>query len=357
MRSYHIAVLPGDGIGPEVVAEGLKVLRRAEALFGGFRLECETLAAGARCYLKEGDPLPPHTLERAHAADAIYLGAMGDPAIRYPDGTELAPQVTIRFALDLYAGIRPARLYPGVPPVLTNRQPINFVVVRESTEGLFASMGGGSVLREETAVDTQVITRRGTERVVRAAFELARQRGGRRKVTCVDKANIFKSFAFFRRVFAEVAREYPDVEHDFGYVDAIAMKLVLAPEQFDVLVTENMFGDILSDLAAGIVGGLGMAPSADIGDAHAVFQPCHGTAPDIAGKGIANPLAAILSAAMMLAWLGERRADAALRQAGAAIERAVAEGLSRRELLGPDLGGARATPEIGARVAALLEPG
>jgi len=355
---YRIAVLPGDGIGPDVIAEGVKALEAARRAVGGFSLELETLPAGAGEYLRHGKPLPDLTVERARQADAILLGAMGLPEVRWPDGTEMAPQVELRFRLDLYAGIRPVRWYPGVPAVLAQKQPadVDFVVVRESTEGLFASMGGGSVLRDEVAVDQQVITRRGTERVCRAAFEWARRRAAARgrpgKVTCVDKANIFRSFAFFRKVFDEVAAQYPDVAADHGYVDAVAMRLVRQPEQFDVLVTENMFGDILSDLGPGLIGGLGLAPSADIGDDAAVFQPTHGTAPDIAGQGVANPLATILSAAMLCDWLGDRAGDPALQAAGRRIHRAVEQGLEAGELLGPDLGGALTTSEIGDRVAA-----
>jgi 3-isopropylmalate dehydrogenase len=353
MRTYRIAVMPGDGIGPEVVREGVRCLGAAEA---GFRLELETLPAGAGEYLASGKPLPDATVERARAADAIFLGAMGLPDVRWPDGTEMAPQVELRFRLDLYAGIRPVRWYPGVPAVLAQKQPedVDFVVVRESTEGLFASMGAGVVLRDEVATDQQVITRSGTERVCRAAFEWARRRSAERGrkpyVTCVDKANIFRSSAFFRKVFDEVAAGYPDVETGHEYVDACAMKLVTRPEAFDVLVTENMFGDILSDLGPGLIGGLGLAPSADIGDAHAVFQPTHGTAPDIAGKGIANPLAAILSAAMLLEWLGDRHADPAATEGGRRIRTAVERGLAAGRLLGPDLGGTMSTEEIGERV-------
>lgn len=359
MSTYQIAVMPGDGIGPEVIREAVRAMSTACKL-AGVELRLEELPAGAGEYLRAGAPLPEATVERARAADAILLGAMGLPDVRWPDGTEMVPQVELRFRLDLYAGIRPIRWYPGVPAVLAQKQPadVDFVVVRESTEGLFASLGNGVVLRDEVAVDQQVITRKGTERVCRAAFEWARRRSAQRdrrgKVTCVDKANVFRSMAFFRRVFDEVARGYPDIEAEHGYVDAVAMRLVRQPEGFDVLVTENMFGDILSDLGPGLIGGLGLAPSADIGDHHAVFQPTHGTAPDIAGRGIANPLAAILSAAMLLEWLGDRRNDHAASQAGRAIHQAVEAGLADRSLLGPDLGGSAATDRIGARVCGLL---
>jgi 3-isopropylmalate dehydrogenase len=357
MASYRIAVMPGDGIGPDVIREGVKALQAAQEAVGGFSLELVTLPAGAGEYLERGRPLPDATVEQARISDAILLGAMGLPDVRWPDGTEMVPQVELRVRLDLYAGIRPVRWYPGVPAVLAQKRPqdVDFVVVRESTEGLFASIATGIVLRDEVATDQQVITRRGTERVCRAAFEWARRRAGQRgrpaRVTCVDKANVFRSFAFFRKVFYEVAEEYPEITPGHGYVDAVAMRMVREPESFDVLVTENMFGDILSDLGPGLIGGLGMAPSADIGDAHAVFQPTHGTAPDIAGKGIANPLATVLSAAMLLRWLGERRSDPALKEAGRRIEASVERGLARGDLLGVDLGGTLSTEEIGDRVA------
>lgn len=360
MHTYRIAVMPGDGIGPEVIREGTKSLTAVAETVGGFRLEFETLPAGAGEYLERGKPLPDATVERAREADAVLLGAMGLPEVRWPDGTEMVPQVELRFRLDLYAGIRPIRWYPGVPPVLAQKRPeeVDFVVVRESTEGLFASLGGGVVLRDDVAVDQQVITRLGTERVCRAAFEWAqrraRERGRRGKVTCVDKANIFRSSAFFRKVFEEVAARYPAVDAEHGYVDAVAMRMVRQPESFDVMVTENMFGDILSDLGPGLIGGLGLAPSADIGDRYAVFQPTHGTAPDIAGQGIANPLATILSAAMLLDWLGDRRGDPAVTEAGRRIHSAVERGLAAGELLGPDLGGTWTTERIGDRVVRLL---
>jgi len=360
MRTYQIAVMPGDGIGLEVTREAVNALTAACRAVGGFQVALEELPAGAGEFLIGGAPLPEATVERARAADAILLGAMGLPDVRWPDGTEMVPQVELRIRLDLYAGIRPIRWYPGVPAVLAQKQPadVDFVVVRESTEGLFASLGNGVVLRDEVATDQQVITRHGTERVCRAAFECARRRARERgrpgKVTCVDKANIFRSMAFFRKVFDEVAAEYPDITADHGYVDAVAMRMVRQPESFDVMVTENMFGDILSDLGPGLIGGLGLAPSADIGDRHAVFQPTHGTAPDIAGQGIANPLATILSAAMLLDWLGERHSDEAPRQAAVRINRAVEAGLASGDLLGFDLGGAATTEELGARVYASI---
>ena len=347
MRTYRIAVVGGDGIGPEVIGCALDVLAEACRAVSGFELDFVEAPAGAGTYLERGEALPETTLAACRAADAILLGACGLPGVRYPDGTEIIPQVTLRIVLDLYAGIRPARRLDGVPGPLAGDPAIDFVVVRESTEGLFASLGGGIVLGDQLATDTQVITRRGTERVVRAAFRLAERRDRPRpRVTCVDKANILRSFAFFRKVFDEVAAEFPGVEADHMYVDAAAMEMVRRPGRFDVLVTENLFGDILSDLAAGLVGGLGVAPSADLGDRHAVFQPCHGTAPDIAGRGMANPLAAILSGVMLLDHLADTHDDPAPRVAARRIDAAVAGALASGQAHTADIGGHASTADL-----------
>jgi 3-isopropylmalate dehydrogenase len=360
-RDFHIAVLPGDGIGIDVTAEAVKVLRAVEKKHNSFRLHVTEHECGAVCYQRSGEDLPAATLDAARAADAVLLGAMGHPDIRKPDGTELTPQVTLRVQLDLYAGVRPCKLYAGARTPLAGMAPgsIDLVVVREQTEGLFASQSGGILLKDELATDTLVMTRRGIERVCRFAFGLAQSRrrlrpGAPRQVTCVDKANIFRSYAFFRKVFDEVAQGFPDVAAGHAYIDAQGLHLVLKPGSFDVLVTENMFGDILSDLTAGLVGGMGMAPSADIGEVHGVFQPAHGTAPDIAGKGIANPIAAILSAAMMLDWLGQRHAHPDLTAAAQHIEQAVMTVLEEGKTLPPDQGGSARTEQVGDAVAAAV---
>jgi 3-isopropylmalate dehydrogenase len=271
--------------------------------------------------------MPDSTVRLCDEADAILLGACGLPSVRYPDNTEIAPQVELRFRFDLYAGVRPARLIPGVPsPIVgADQRGIDLVVIRESTEGLFASMGKGIVTGTE-ARETLVITRKASERLFEFSFRLAERRKARGKpgaLTCVDKANVFKAFAFFREIFDEAAKRHPEVRTDRLYVDACSALLVKRPWDFDVLVMENMFGDILSDMTAGLIGGMGMAPSADIGDRHAVFQPCHGTAPDIMGQGKANPTGMILSAAMMLDWLADKHGLEAAAEAGERIERAV----------------------------------
>jgi 3-isopropylmalate dehydrogenase len=347
MKSYRIAVVAGDGIGPEVINSVIDVLKETQRIVGRFELEFVEAPAGAGVYLEQGTALPESSLATCRDADAILLGACGLPDVRYPDGTEITPQVSLRKLLDLYAGIRPAHLLKGIPSPLAGPPKIDFVVVRESTEGFFASQGGGILLGDQVATDTLVITRKGTERVVRAAFELARRRNRENpKVTCVDKANIFRSFAFFRTVFDEVAQAYPDIAADHLYVDAAAMEMVRRPGRFDVIVTENLLGDILSDLAAGLVGGLGMAPSADIGNRHAVFQPCHGTAPDIAGTGRANPIATILSSVMMLDHLADRHQDDGLRTAARSIEAAVGSAIESGGSLTADLGGQATTGQV-----------
>jgi 3-isopropylmalate dehydrogenase len=342
-REFEICVLPGDGIGVEVIDATLPVLEKAQK---GFALRFATRPAGAHHYKETGEALPEATFRAAKAADAILFGAMGWPEIRYPDGTEIGPQLDLRVRLELYAGVRPARAIPGIPLPLADprAREIDLVVVRESTEGLFASRGKGVVEGDREARDTMVITRRGSERVHEFAFRLAAQR--RRAVTCVDKANVFASMAFFRKVFDEVAKRHPGVRAAHHYIDATALDMVRRPWAFDVLVTENMFGDILSDLAAGLVGGMGMAPSGDIGDAHGLFQPCHGSAPDIAGQGKANPTACILSGAMMLDWLAARSGNDALREAARRIERAVDEVFASRKVVPFEFGGKDGTAAI-----------
>ncbi len=364
MAIYDVALLPGDGIGPEVLLEAVKALERVAAISGdelGFRFT--ELDAGAGRWFRTGSAFDDDAYARCAQADAILLGAMGLPEARHPDGREAGSDVIfrLRFGLDLYAGIRPVRLYDGAPtPLRDVADGIDYLIVRENTEGLYAARAGGSRVEGRAASDTAIITRFGTERIARHAFELAGRRRGRpldgqSLVTCVDKANVLGSYAFFREIVEEVARGYDGVGCECVYVDAMALYLVSRPAAYDVVVTENMFGDILSDLGAATVGGLGLAPSADVGDRHGLFQPAHGSAPDIAGSGSANPLAAILSAAMMLDWLGRRHEDEAAIRAGDWIEEAVSQALASGEALTRDLGGARSTAEAGAAVLHVLE--
>lgn len=339
-----IAVLPGDGIGREVMAACLELLAEVQKHTGGPALLCTTHNAGAQYYLESGDALPEQTLEACRRADAILFGSMGWPDVRYPDGTEIIPQLDLRMALDLYAGVRPIRWFPGLPRVLTDvrAEQIDFVLVREQTEGLFYARGRGRMVGDSEAYDEMQITRSGTERITDFAFRLAQRRKGQGRpgrVTCVDKANVFASMAFFRRVFDDVAAKYPDVEKNYAYVDALALTMVKKPWSLDVMVTENMFGDILSDLAAGLIGGMGMASSADLGDEHGLFQPAHGTAPDIAGQGKANPCAMFLSAALMLDWLSEKHGSQELQAGARLIEDAIESVMSSGKAVPMEFGG------------------
>src|SRR6266436_4698808 len=328
-NALHIAVLSGDGIGPEVMAPALEVLRKIEAT-SELKFRFTDAPAGANNYLATGKSMPDSTIRLCEEADAILLGACGLPSVRYPDNTEIAPQIELRFHFDL-------------------------VLIRESTEGLFASMGKG-VVTDTEARETLVITRKTSERLFEFSFRLAERRKARGRpgaLTCVDKANVFKAFAFFREMFDAAAARHPDVKADRLYVDACSALLVKRPWDFDVMVMENMFGDILSDMTAGLIGGMGMAPSADIGDRHAVFQPCHGTAPDIMGQGRANPTGMILSAAMMLDWLADKHSLEGAAEAGERIERAVdkvyAGGIKPMEF-----GGSNGTADIARAVLAAL---
>jgi 3-isopropylmalate dehydrogenase len=343
---FKIAILGGDGIGPEVVAEGVKVLRAVEALLSGVQFDLVEHSVGAGEFLRSGDPLPPATLDRIREADAILLGAMGLPSVRWPSGVEMTPQIDLREQLDLFNGIRPIRLFHEIHSPLkgyggVGGLPIDFVIIRENCEGLFSERRTPRPSGRDYETDTLTITRRGAERVCREAFKLALKR--RKHCTLVDKANVLPSMAFFRKIFDEIALEFPAVTTDRVYVDAMALFLVQRPESFDVMVTENMFGDILSDLAAGIIGGMGMAPSADVGETYGVFQPSHGTAPTIAGKGIANPIATILSVAMMLEWLDHPETLRGARL----IRDAVARVLAKPDHRTADLGGKTSTTQMG----------
>ncbi len=362
MPRYRIAGLPGDGIGPECFHAAAEVLCSLEQSSLGLQFEITPYQAGAEHFRKHGVALPGEVLDKCLAADAVLLSAIGLPDVRRADGTEVQPDMMmgLRRALGLYAAVRPVKLFAGARcPLTTAEHGIDMVILRENLEGLFASFGGGCQLNDLVATDTMVITREGTRRIAEFAFRLSAKRNGRpsdgrRRVTCVDKANVFRSFAFFRKVFLEVAREYPQIDADAQYVDAMSLYMVTSPSQWDVLVMENQFGDILSDLGAAIVGGLGLAPSAEIGDEHALFQPSHGTAPQLAGKGIANPIATVLSAGMMLDWLGERHNDAAAIRAASAIEAAVATLFQQGTHLPIDQGGTATTQQVAAELARIV---
>ena len=355
---FHIAVLPGDGIGAEVMRPCLDLLEQAAARVGGLGFRFDTLAAGAGYYRETGESMPRDTRDTCARADAILLAAMGLPEVRYPDGREIAPQLELRFEYGLYAGVRPVRPVPGVRSMLADprARDMDFVIVRESTEGLFAPQAPGEIIEDREARETLVLTRPTCEKLYDFCFRLAAQRARPRpKVTHVDKANVFAAFHWARGIFTERAKGFPEIAADAAYVDAFAMTMVQKPWAIDVAVTETMFGDILSDLGAALMGGLGYAPSADIGDEHAVFQPCHGTAPDIAGKGLANPTAMFLSGAMMLEWLGARHEAAEPVRAAALIRRAVDAAFADGRLVTCELGGAAGTADVHRAVADALE--
>jgi 3-isopropylmalate dehydrogenase len=351
MKNYDIVTIAGDGIGPEVCPSAVAVLREA----CGSRLRFLPADGGAAHYAKTGAVLPDDTFAACRDAHAILHGAAGLPGITYPDGTEVGNDLhlQLRFKLDLYANVRPIRLYRGVTSPLASwtAGSIDYVIVRENTEGLYASRGAGINLRGEVATDTLVMTRKGVERVARFSFELARRRSGakrdgQRRVTVCDKANILRSYAFFRAVCTEVAAGYPDVEIDYAYADAITVHMLKKPDFYDVIVAENMFGDIISDLGAGTVGGLGIAASAEVGDDHGLFQGAHGSAPDIAGQDLASPIATILSGAMMLRWLADRHGDASLASDAERVETAVETVLAAGAFVPRDLGGSASCTEM-----------
>ena len=362
MKPYQIVLLPGDGIGPECMRATQIVLDRLNYELPELSITLTSHQAGAQHYRDTGTALPDEVLQDCVDADAVLLSAIGLPDVRQPDGTEVQPtmMVGLRRAMNLHSAIRPVKLYPGAPCPLKDTGPgIDLVVIRENLEGLFASFGGGSIVGDDVATDTMVVTRKGTEKVVDFAFRLAARRSGRprdgkKKVTCVDKANVFRSLALFRKVFFDVAESYTDIEAEAVYVDAMSYYMVQNPGDFDVLVMENQFGDILSDLGAGIVGGLGLGPSGEIGEQRGLFQPSHGTAPTIAGQNIANPLATILSAGMMFDWLGDKYKDPQCATAALLIEQAVERVLKDGQVLTPDIGGSSSTTEVAEAVAASL---
>ena len=355
---FEIAVIKGDGIGVDVTDAALAVLDAARTRVGGFELDIRALDGGAGYFRETGRDMAPGAEEAAGAADAIFLGAIGLPEVRHADGTEISPHLRLREKFQLYAGVRPVRAYPNTPRRLADPRAadIDLVILRESTEGLFYS----AAVHDRSPVDTDDevqdilrITRVTTEKLHDFAFRLAQRRkarGHKGMVTCVDKANVFRSMALFRKIFDERAEKFPDVEKTYNYVDAQALDLIRKPWDFDVLVMENMFGDILSDLAGGLVGGMGMAACAEIGDEHAVFEPAHGSAPDIMGQDKANPLAAILSAAMMLDYLADTSGHRPPGDAAHVIEEAVSGGFAAGSLnpeeFGGDMGTRAVTDEV-----------
>lgn len=358
----RIALIKGDGIGVDVADATMEVVTAACSLVGGCPFEIDEIQAGATYYHKTGQDIEPGGEERAGKADAIFLGAIGMPSIRHADGTEISPHLRLRDRFGLYAGVRPVKAYPNAPQRLADPRAasIDMIILRESTEGLFYSAavhGRSEIIPDVEVKDIMRITRATTEKLHSYAFKLAarrKERGKLGKLTCVDKANVFASQAFFRQIFDEVKTQHANIEVSYNYVDAQALDLVRKPWEFDVMVMENMFGDILSDLAGGLVGGMGMASCAEIGDAHGLFQPAHGSAPDIMGQDKANPLAAILSGALMLDYLTEGTGNDAYAKAGALIDDAVDKGFAANRLRPMEFGGDMGTKSVTAEVIAQL---
>ena len=345
MAAYKLAVIPGDGIGPEVVAEGLKVLDVVAAKHG-LAFEKTEYELGAKYWHKTGETLPDAVMADLAKADVILLGAVGDPSV--PSGVlERGLLLKLRFAFDHFINLRPTKLYPGVASPLRDPGEVDFIVVREGTEGPYIGAGGVLALGTENEIATEesINTRRGAERTIRYAFERAMERP-RKKVTLVHKNNVLtRAGSLWTRAFNDVAKEYPSITTDYIHVDAAAMFFVTQPHRFDVVVTDNLFGDIITDIAAAISGGIGLAASGNINPTRtfpSMFEPIHGSAPDIAGKQLADPTATISSVAMMLTHLGHH-------EAAAEIAAAVTRDLETR-------GGAkRSTAEVGTAIAESLK--
>ena len=349
-KTYHIAVIPGDGVGPEVTDEGLKVLAKAADLFG-FRCDLKTYPFGADHYLATKEFMPPGQLDEFRRMDAILLGAIGDP--RLPPGlVERGVIAATRFGLDLYINLRPIKLYAEHLCPIKDKRPedVDLVVVRENTEDLYTGIGGHfkKGTPDEVVIGNQIFTRKGCERAVRYAFDLARKRDKQKKLTLVDKANAIEIQQLWRRTVEEVSVDYPDIKFDFAYIDAACMWMVKNPESFDVVVAPNLFGDIITDLGAMVQGGMGVAASGNIHPGKvSLFEPIHGSAPKYKGKNAVSPIAAIGAVAMMLDFVGEA-------PAAASIETSIAALLSSRRIPSLDAGSGLKTSEIGDLVASEL---
>lgn len=381
MANARIAVTPGDGVGKEVTAAAVKVLEAAQTKHG-FDLDLRTVECGAQHYQKTGHEWEEGGLAACGEADAVLLGAVGWPGVSLPDGNIAGWNVIfgLRLGLDLYANVRPCKLYPGVPHKISEKfvqvwspENVDMVIFRENTEGSYTPTRGmlSRAGIDEVAVDSRVITRKGATRIVQRAFETANARAAARKangvlhpfaagdakqqakLTCIDKSNVRAGCRLFRGCYDEVAKAHPNVIKDYSYVDAFTQSLVRNPEWYDVCVAPNMLGDIVTDLAAVLQGGMGMAASGNIGDKHAMFEPVHGSAPKHAGKDVINPYAAILTAGMMLEHIGQRKSDARLRAGAASIEAAVQQALARK-VFTYDLGGTHKCSAVGAQVARLV---
>ncbi len=353
-ETVNIALIAGDGIGKDVSDAAMAVADAACARTGAGALIRQPIAAGAGYFQETGNDIEPGGEEAAGDAAAIFLGAIGLPSVRHTDGTEISPHLRLRDRYQLYAGVRPVRAYPNAPQRLADPRAagLDMVILRESTEGLFysAAVHGRAIVDGDTEVkDIMRISRSTTEKLHRFGFKLAERRkakGKPGKLTCVDKANVFTSQAFFRKIFDEIHTEFPDTNVSYNYVDAMALDLVRQPWEFDVMVMENMFGDILSDLAGGLVGGMGMAACAEIGDEVGLFQPAHGSAPDIMGQDKANPLASILSGGLMLDYLAETTGQERFADAAKLVDDAVDKGFAENRLRPMEFGGDMGTKAV-----------
>ena len=390
MVTYRLTILPGDGTGPEVIQEAEKLLDVIEA-GSPLAFERTVIPCGGQYWLKTGEEWPKGSFEHCRdESDAILLGAIGWPGAELPNGDIAGGQVILglRAGLDLYANVRPIKLYRGVRHKIHDKftqvwspDKVDMVVLRENTEGLYHSLLRRSANRlmngkeaedpvmefdgisGEVAWDPRPISRAGSERLIRLGFDYAQRRHGAPKdgisrVTCVDKSNVTRGCQLFRRVFNEIAEDFPHIAHEAAFIDAFTMWMIRNPEWFDIVVTTNMFGDIATDLGSVLQGGMGMAASGNIGDEHGLFEPVHGSSPKHAGKGVVNPIATLNSVQLMLEWLGMRCDDADALAAAEIVERAISDQLLSAEELTYDLGGTASTSQVGdsivARVRTLL---
>src|SRR6056297_705603 len=353
MANYKIGVLPGDDIGLEVVPVAVDVLKTAVKKCNGVRIDWVDLPVGYPSYLKNGETLPKKTFDTLFDLDGWILGPIGHMSYPKDDPKAINPHPILRRSFDLASNIRPTRAYENVPSLHND---VDLVIVRENNEGFQPDRNMYKGKAEfmptpDMALSMRVITERNSKMVARTAFELARQRAGKKKVTAIHKNTVFKlTCGLFVDTCREVSKEYPDIEFDTAVVDTFAMHLVMHPQRYDVVVTTNMYGDILSDEAAGLVGGLGMAPGLCVGPKYAMAQATHGSAPDIAGKHIANPYALVISAQMLLSWLGNLKNDIEAVQASKNIESALNKVLSDKKNVTPDLGGKSTTEEMGRTI-------
>ena len=386
MSDYRIAVLPGDGTGREVAVEAMRILDTIEANTN-YGFENVIIPCGGKHYLDTGEEWAEGSFEFCRdEADAIFLGAIGHPGARLPNGDLAGGSVILgmRAGLDLYANVRPIKLYEGVPHKVHGKftqiwEPgmVDMTILRENTEGLYHSLLRRSAdralgreeytppsmdfpgLEGEVAYDPRPISSKGTERLVKMGFDIAQTRNGApvdgiSRVSCIDKSNVTRGCQLFRRVFDEVGKSYPNIEKDYGYIDAFMQWLTRSPEHYDVVVSSNMFGDISTDLGAVLQGGMGMAASGNVGDNHAFFEPVHGSSPKHAGQNKVNPIASINSIQMMMDWLGRRNNDDGLVAVAQTIDNCVAEHLKDGKSLTYDLGGTASCSEVGESIASLL---